>query len=84
MREKKKKDRRIKKILIRVSRAEKKLAEKVASQHGENTSEFFRRLIQEEKDRGKVDVLLRIVESQQQSLKEIKGLLAHVKTKAQG
>lgn len=63
------------KSLIRVSKQEKLLAEKLSSEHGENTSEFFRRLVKDEVDSSKLRSNLIIIEQQIKVMKEIKNIV---------
>lgn len=51
MREKAKKDQKKKPTLIRLTIAQRKLAEKLSKTRGENVAEFFRRLLKEEDER---------------------------------
>jgi ribose 1,5-bisphosphokinase PhnN len=60
------------KFLIRVSKKFKLLAEKLSSENGENTSEFFRRLAKEEVDNRNLSSNFTIIEQQKQVLKEIR------------
>lgn len=49
------KNRKEKKILIRVSKDEKNLAEELSKREGKNTSEFFRFLIKEYSEKQRLD-----------------------------
>jgi len=75
MREKGKK--KEKKILIRVSKDEKMLAEKLSKTEGKNTSEFFRELLKEKKTvKGFILLFQKIVNQNEKLIKYItqKGL----------
>jgi len=75
MREKGKKKKE-KKILIRVNREEKQLAEDLSRKEGKNTSEFFRSLLREHRDKKLLEVHLGIVNKYENMLKKYRALLA--------
>ena len=54
-------NRKEKKILIRVSKDEKNLAEELSKKDGKNTSEFFRYLIKEHAEKERLDKHLEII-----------------------
>lgn len=74
-------NRKEKKILIRVNRDEKKLAEELSKKEGKNTSEFFRSLLQEHRDKKLLDMRLSIVKKYENMLSKYRGLLADYKKK---
>lgn len=71
MREKARMHRKIEKILIRATRYEKNLAESLSKQNGENTSQFFRRLLKQESERKSVDIFLKAAEKLNKITREI-------------
>jgi hypothetical protein len=82
MREKSRIHRKIKKILIRASGDEKKLAEKLSKENGENTSQFFRRLLKEENERESVDLFLKSAEQLNKIAIELSDIIEKNKNKA--
>jgi uncharacterized protein (DUF1778 family) len=74
MREKGKK-RKEEKILIRVNKEEKKLAEELSKREGKNTSEFFRGLLADHKEKNLLETHIQIIEQYSQLLEKFKKLL---------
>ncbi len=66
-------------ILIRVNRTEKELAEKLAKETGENTSEFFRRLLRESRTNSLYTLNMKLAEKHKCILKEYKKMLRQIK-----
>ena len=62
------------KILIRVSKAEKKQVESIATERGENVSQFYRRLLKEEGERKLLETHLVIAEQEKKVLKELNAI----------
>jgi hypothetical protein len=62
MREKDRDSLRTQKILIRVSSAEKNEVEKMSRKCGENVSEYFRRIISQNKHSGETQVISSIID----------------------
>ena len=73
--------RKEKKILIRVNKDEKKMAEDLSRQQGKNTSEFFRDLLKEHRDNKLLEVHLAIVEKYENVLNKYRKLLEEHKQK---
>ena len=70
-----------KKILIRVNKDEKQLAEDLSKKEGKNTSEFFRTLLREHRDKKLLEVHLGIVEKYEKMLSKNRTLLTEHKSK---
>jgi hypothetical protein len=66
---------KVKKILIRVNKDEKKQAELLAQKEGKNTSEFFRSLLREHSDKKMLEVHLNIVDKYENVLGKYRDLL---------
>ena len=79
MREKSKAHRKIEKILIRTTKNEKNIAEKLSKEEGENTSQFFRRLLKQESERESFDAFLRATEKLDKVTSELSGIIEKVK-----
>lgn len=73
--------RKEKKILIRVNDQEKKAAEELSKKEGKNTSEFFRDLIEEHRQKKFLDVHMQIVEKYENLLEKYRQLLSEHKKK---
>ena len=73
--------RKEKKILIRVNEQEKKTAEEMAQSEGKNTSEFFRDLLDEHRQKKFMDVHMTIVEKYENLLEKYRQLLAECRRK---
>jgi serine phosphatase RsbU (regulator of sigma subunit) len=67
--------RKTRKILIRVNRDEKKLAEELSHKKGKNTSEYFRDLLHEDSERKHLDIHVKIAEKYEKTLGEFRTLL---------
>jgi antitoxin component of RelBE/YafQ-DinJ toxin-antitoxin module len=63
------------KILIRVNRDEKQIAEELSHKAGMNTSEYIRSLLQEAKEHEHLNLHLKIVEKYEKTLSEYRTLL---------
>ena len=83
MREKGKKKKE-KKILIRVNRDEKALAENLSQKEGKNVSEFFRDLLKDHRDQKLLEVHLGIVQTYEKMLTNYRELLSKHKHKKSG
>jgi hypothetical protein len=79
MREKSRAHRRIEKILIRTTKNEKNIAEKLSKDEGENTSQFFRRLLKQESERESFDAFMRAAEKLEKITGELSGIIDKVK-----
>jgi len=66
-------------ILIRVNRKEKKMAEVLAKEQGENTSEFFRRLLRESKSKSLLEINTEIIRKHKMVLREYKKILREIR-----
>ncbi len=75
----KEKIRKDKQILIRVNNEEKKMAETMAENEGMNVSQFFRKLLWEQKEHKKIDIHLEITRKYEQTLEKFRKLLAEYK-----
>jgi len=75
MREKGKKKKE-QKILIRVNRDEKKLAEEMARNEGKNTSQFLRDLIHDHKEIKLFDMHLGIIDRYEKTLEKFRQILS--------
>ena len=64
-----------KKILIRVDRDDKELAEELSHKQGKNTSEYFRDLLHDDAERAHLNLHLKIVEKYEKTLAEFRTLL---------
>lgn len=84
MRRKSKKALKSSKILIRVSKAEKKQVESIATERGENVSQFYRRLLKEEGERKLLETHLIIAEQEKEVLKQMKEVLELAKNRNKG
>jgi hypothetical protein len=73
------KNRKEKKILIRVSRDEKNLAEELSKKDGKNTSEFFRYLIKEHAEKQRMEKHLDIINRYEELLQKYAKLLEDIK-----
>jgi hypothetical protein len=73
--------RKEKKILIRVNRDEKRMAEELSRKEGKNTSEFFRDLLKEHRENKLLEVHLNIVEKYENMLGKYRSLLEEQKKK---
>ncbi|HRU38676.1 MAG TPA: hypothetical protein P5511_02270 [Candidatus Goldiibacteriota bacterium] len=71
--------RKDKKILIRVNRDEKKMAEDLSKQMGKNTSEFFRDLMKEHRESKFMELHMSIVEKYESMLEKYRSLLEEYK-----
>jgi uncharacterized protein (DUF1778 family) len=69
------KNRKEKKILIRVTRDEKDLAEQLSKKEGKNTSEFFRGLIKEHADIQAINKHVQLLNEYENTLQKYKELL---------
>ena len=69
-------NRKEKKILIRVSKDEKNMAEELSKKEGKNTSEFFRYLIKEHAEKKRTEQHLDIIEKYEDLLTKYTKLLA--------
>jgi hypothetical protein len=67
--------RKEKKILIRVNRDEKQMAEDLSRKEGKNTSEFFRDLMKEHKENKMLEIHLSIVQKYESMLDKYRSLL---------
>jgi uncharacterized protein (DUF1778 family) len=76
-------NRKEKKILIRVSKEEKDLAEMLSKKEGKNTSEFFRSLIKDHSDMKALDKHLQLIKAYEETLLKYKQLLEEHVKKAQ-
>ena len=72
-------NRKEKKILIRVSKDEKNLAEELSKKDGKNTSEFFRHLIKEHAEKQRLDQHLDIISRYEELLGKYTKLLEDTK-----
>lgn len=72
------------KILLRVSKSEKQQAENMATERGENTSQFFRNLLKEAGERKLLETHLIIAEQEKEVLKEMKEVLKLAKKRNKG
>jgi hypothetical protein len=68
-------NRKEKKILIRVSKDEKNLAEELSKKEGKNTSEFFRYLIKEHAEKKRMEQHLDIIDKYEELLTKYTKLL---------
>jgi hypothetical protein len=75
---------KVKKILIRVDRNDKKLAEELSHKQGKNTSEYFRNLLHEDAERVHLNLHLKIAEKYEKTLGEFRTLLNSTKNKRKG
>jgi AraC-like DNA-binding protein len=75
---------KVKKILIRVNRDEKLLAEELSHKQGKNTSEYFRDLLHDDAERVHLNIHLKIAEKYEKTLGEFRSLLKIVKEKGRG
>ncbi len=73
--------RKERKILIRVSEDEKKSAEELSQKEGKNTSEFFRDLLEEHRQKKFMDIHMEIVGKYENMLEKYRQLLAEHKKK---
>ena len=78
------KNKKEKKILIRVNRDEKALAEDLSKKEGKNVSEFFRDLLKDHRDQKLLEVHLGIVQKYEKMLTNYRELLAKHKHKKSG
>jgi len=76
--------RKVRKILIRVNKDEKKDAESQAHKEGKNTSEFFRDLLRDHKETKKLELLSRVIENSEEVLVELRSILKVAKRKIKG
>ena len=76
--------RKTKKILIRVNKDEKKLAEELSHKKGENTSEYFRTLLREDAERKHLNLHVKIAEKYEKHLAELRSIIGEVKNKRKG
>ena len=72
-------NRKEKKILIRVSKDEKNLAEELSKKDGKNTSEFFRHLIKEHAEKQRLAQHLDIIAKYEELLGKYTKLLEETK-----
>lgn len=63
------------KILIRVNKDEKRMAEELSKKEGKNTSEFFRDLLKQHKEKKLLELHLNIVEKYEDMLVKYRKLL---------
>jgi hypothetical protein len=73
--------RKEKKILIRVNKDEKQMAEELSRKEGKNTSEFFRDLLKEHKESKMLELHMNIVEKYENMLGKYRALLEEQKKK---
>lgn len=73
--------RKEKKILIRVNKDEKQMAEELSRKLGKNTSEFFRDLLKEHKENKMLELHVNIVEKYENMLGKYRKLLEEHKQK---
>lgn len=73
--------RKERKILIRVNEQEKRAAEELSQKEGKNTSEFFRDLLEEHRQKKFMDIHMSIVEKYENMLEKYRELLAECKKK---
>ena len=71
--------RKEKKILIRVNKDEKRMAEELSRKEGKNTSEFFRDLLKDHRESKLLEVHLNIVEKYENVLGKYRKLLDEYK-----
>jgi antitoxin component of RelBE/YafQ-DinJ toxin-antitoxin module len=76
--------RKEKKILIRVDRNEKEMAEEISHSEGKNTSEFFRGMLNEYSGIKQLDLMLKLTDNNRKLVKELKDVLAMAKRKGRG
>ena len=77
------KNRKEKKILIRVSKEEKDMAEVLSKKEGKNTSEFFRSLIKDHSDMKALDRHIQLIKEYEETLSKYKQLLEEYQKKQQ-
>jgi len=73
--------RKEKKILIRVNKDEKQMAEELSRKEGKNTSEFFRDLLKEHQENKLLEIHMSIVEKYENMLGKYRTLLEEQKKK---
>jgi antitoxin component of RelBE/YafQ-DinJ toxin-antitoxin module len=76
--------RKTKKILIRVSKTDKELAEELSEKKGMNTSEYFRTLLREDAEDQHLKLHLKIVDKYEKQLTELRSIVGAVKNKRKG
>jgi hypothetical protein len=76
--------RKTRKILIRVNRDEKKLAEELSHKKGKNTSEYFRDLLHDDAESVHLNIHLKIAEKYEKTLDEFRSLLNVARKKGRG
>lgn len=76
-------NRKEKKILIRVSKDEKDLAEQLSRKEGKNTSEFFRSMINMHAETKTLDKHMKIIEEYESTLQKYRQLLEEMAKKGQ-
>ena len=67
------------KILVRVSRQEKQLANRISYEKNESVSVFIRRLLKEENEQKQMKTQLKLIDEQRALLKETNELLSNVR-----
>lgn len=73
-----------KKILIRVNKDDKKIAEKLSRDRGMNTSEFMRTLLHNAEESDYLDLHLKVIEKYKKTFADFKALLNTAKRKRRG
>jgi mevalonate pyrophosphate decarboxylase len=73
--------RKEKKILIRVNKDEKRMAEELSHQEGKNTSEFFRELLRQHNEQKMLNIHVSIVEKYEGMLSKYRKLLEEYRQK---
>jgi hypothetical protein len=67
------------KILVRVSRQEKQLANRISYEKNESVSVFIRRLLKEENEQKQMKTQLKLIDEQRALLKETNELLSNAR-----
>jgi len=75
---------KIKKIIIRVNRDEKELAEELSHKAGMSTSEYIRGLLREAKENEHLNLHLKIAEKYEKQLAELRDIIEVAKNKNKG